>query len=243
MANITKPNTFTSGTTILSAEVNSNFDTIYNEFNGSITNANISASAAISPSKISGTAVTLGSTETISGDKTFSGSTSFVGATPINFEGPTADDYETSLAITDPTADRTITIPDADVDLTAASAAEVKTGTDIAKRISAATMVNHEGVVKGWASVSYSGGTPTLEDSFNVTGIADTAQGKLTITWATDFGSANYSVVSTCFYTSSDTYQTGIFSIAAGSVGILVEDNSASDVDPANIYVIAIGDR
>ena len=35
------------------------------------------------------------------------------GASPLVFEGATADDYETTFAFTDPTADRTITIPDA----------------------------------------------------------------------------------------------------------------------------------
>lgn len=35
------------------------------------------------------------------------------GASPLVFEGNTADAYETTIAITDPTADRTITIPDA----------------------------------------------------------------------------------------------------------------------------------
>ena len=34
------------------------------------------------------------------------------GASPLVFEGATADAYETTLAFTDPTADRTITIPD-----------------------------------------------------------------------------------------------------------------------------------
>ena len=33
--------------------------------------------------------------------------------TSIVFEGATADDYETTLAVTDPTADRTITLPNA----------------------------------------------------------------------------------------------------------------------------------
>jgi len=35
------------------------------------------------------------------------------GASPIILEGDTADDYETTIAVTDPTADRTITLPDA----------------------------------------------------------------------------------------------------------------------------------
>jgi len=67
MALITKPNTFTQGATIVAAEHNSNDDTIYNAFNGNISNANISGSAAIvdtklaqitTASKVSTTAIT-----------------------------------------------------------------------------------------------------------------------------------------------------------------------------------------
>jgi len=42
---------------------------------------------------------------------------------PLVFEGATADAFETTFAITDPTADRTITFPDADVTLGAATLA------------------------------------------------------------------------------------------------------------------------
>jgi len=52
MATTTKANTFTAGTTILSADVNENFDDIYNDYNGNITNANVSASAAIVDTKL-----------------------------------------------------------------------------------------------------------------------------------------------------------------------------------------------
>ena len=38
---------------------------------------------------------------------------------PLVFEGATADAFETTFAITDPTADRTITFPDADITLAA----------------------------------------------------------------------------------------------------------------------------
>ncbi len=54
---ITKPNTFTPNTIIRSSEVNANFDTIYNEVNGNLNNANIAASAAIEATKIQGTAI------------------------------------------------------------------------------------------------------------------------------------------------------------------------------------------
>ena len=52
MASITKPHTFSSGTDAKSSEVNNNFDTIYNDYNGNITNANIAAGAAIAGSKL-----------------------------------------------------------------------------------------------------------------------------------------------------------------------------------------------
>lgn len=52
MALITKPKTFTVGATIVASEHNSNFDTIYDDYNGNITNANISGSAAIADSKL-----------------------------------------------------------------------------------------------------------------------------------------------------------------------------------------------
>jgi hypothetical protein len=56
---------------------------------------------------------------TVSGDLTVSGTTTTINSTTINattgivFEGATADAHETTLTVTDPTADRTITFPDA----------------------------------------------------------------------------------------------------------------------------------
>lgn len=52
MTIITKPNTFTPGATILSSEHNSNFDTVYDDYNGNITNANIKSTAAIADTKL-----------------------------------------------------------------------------------------------------------------------------------------------------------------------------------------------
>ena len=66
MGLITIGNTFTAGTTAVAAEVNANFSTIANEFNGSISNANIAAGAAIALSKLS-----------LSSDATFTGDVSF----------------------------------------------------------------------------------------------------------------------------------------------------------------------
>lgn len=53
MSLISKPYTFSAGTTIIASEHNSNADTIYSDYDGNITNANISGSAAIAYSKLS----------------------------------------------------------------------------------------------------------------------------------------------------------------------------------------------
>ena len=236
MGLITKPNDFTSGTTILSAEVDANFDTIYNSYNGSITDANISGSAAISPSKISGTAMTLGATETASGDKTFSGDNTYsgistfsgtiAGATPLVFEGATADAHETTFAITDPTADRTVTFPDADLDLTGALVA------------------SSDAAVKAWASGTGSGGTPTLNDDFNLDGIVDDNTGLITYTFTTDFSSVNYAIVSTAGDSvNAAPISPRITAQAVGSCQILYEDDNGADKDPTFFNLIAIGDQ
>ena len=52
MSIISKPNTFTNGATIIAAEHYSNFDTLFNDYNGNITNSNLSASAAIVDTKL-----------------------------------------------------------------------------------------------------------------------------------------------------------------------------------------------
>lgn len=49
---VAKPYTFTPSTPAQAAQVNADFDTIYNDYNGNITNANIKANAAISFSKL-----------------------------------------------------------------------------------------------------------------------------------------------------------------------------------------------
>ena len=48
-----------------------------------------------------------------------------------------------------------------------------------------------------WGIATVSGGVPTLQSSFNIAGITDTATGQLTVTIATDFASANYAWLAT----------------------------------------------
>jgi len=52
-----------------------------------------------------------------------------------------------------------------------------------------------DNICKGWGQVSVSGGTPTLNADYNVTSITDSGVGELTVTWETDFTSANYALL------------------------------------------------
>ena len=72
-------------------------------------------------------------TVTESGTRFMSGAFNFTsavlqGATPLVFEGATANDFETSLAVVDPTADRTITLPDNTGTVALANADQTITG-------------------------------------------------------------------------------------------------------------------
>lgn len=49
---------------------------------------------------------------------------------------------------------------------------------------------------KVWGRVSYSAGTPTLENSVGVSSITDTATGKLTINFSTNFADTNFAALS-----------------------------------------------
>ena len=65
MGTVTKTTTWSTGDTLTAANLNSGFDDIVDEFNGSIANVNVSATAAIAATKISDTAVTLTATQTL----------------------------------------------------------------------------------------------------------------------------------------------------------------------------------
>jgi len=128
--------------------------------------------------------------------------------------------------------------------VTAASAAEVKTGTEAAKYVAPSTMIDHEGCVKGW--INFNGtGTVAINDSYNVSGLTDEGTGAYTIAWDTDFGSANYAVAGIGKNDSdaSQGVQVGIYSIAAGSLRVAVANSAGSGVDSSILSIMAIGDQ
>lgn len=121
----------TAGSTAAAADVKTCMDNIVT-FSSNISDNNIKTGAAIDAAKISGTALTLTGTQTVTGTKTFSGNvtvgdavtdnltvaSAIQGTSALILDGSTDDTNETTISVTDPTADRTITIPDASVNLT-----------------------------------------------------------------------------------------------------------------------------
>jgi hypothetical protein len=138
----------------------------------------------------------------------------------------------------------------------AATQAEMETATSTTKAVTPGRQHYHPGHPKFWAFVTVSGGTPTLQTSYNVTSITDSGVGYLTTTIANDFSSANW-----CCMVSVERHTTGSSgntdglacsvrngSLAAGSVGVEAYSfagSSASDMvetDPASWHVVGLGD-
>lgn len=110
--------------------------------------------------------------------------------------------------------------------------------------------ITKENIIKAWAHVTYSGGTPTLADNFNISGIVDTGVGLITLQWDTDFANATYAI------TGAGQPDTGVTSAmvvsvdAAGGNGLTtadadmaIEDPTGTLDDPGFITFIAIGDQ
>lgn len=139
------------------------------------------------------------------------------------FEGATANAFESCITVTDPTADRTFTIPNEDADL-----------------------INYnDSKIKGWVNFNGSG-TVAIRDSFNVSSIADIAVGEYQVVWDVDFASINYSAIGMAGLTADTAYivaHQGSTSIAAGYTQIIVSDHANARADATLITVIAIGDQ
>ena len=102
MAALAVSNSFTAGTSIVASQMNTNFTDVVSWATGT---PFISASGQLT---------TVQGTMSVSQLATFAAGIKIDGSNPvITFEGSTADTYETVIHITDPTADRTITLPNA----------------------------------------------------------------------------------------------------------------------------------
>jgi hypothetical protein len=115
--------------------------------NGGVSATSVSSTGAVSGTTITGTGAISGTT--ITGSSTIQGTDLVLtGSAGIQFEGSTADNFETTLVVVDPTADRTITIPN----VTGTVVTTGDTGTITSTMIADATIVNGDiadGTIRG----------------------------------------------------------------------------------------------
>ena len=115
---------------------------------------------------------------TITGVVTATGAV-FAGASPLLFEGATANAFETTFAITDPTADRTVTIQDASgtvaylTDITGGGASEFST-------VKVNTSVIFEGATDDAHETTLAAVDPTGDRTVSLPNATDTLVGKAT---------------------------------------------------------------
>lgn len=107
-----------------------------------------------------------------------------------------------------------------------ATQAELETATSNTKAVTAGRAQFHPSAAKCWGSTT-GGGTPVLASpSYNVTSIADTAVGRLTVTIGTDFSSAQWTGQVASLNTTAALKIMGLVTKAAGSV--ILEAGTAS---------------
>ncbi|KKN03741.1 hypothetical protein LCGC14_1104560 [marine sediment metagenome] len=148
---------------------------------------------------------------------------------------------------TDPVAESGVTVQ-ASLGLSYASQTEQETGTATDKVVAPGTQHNHDSAAKLWLSVLWTTGTPDKIDSYNISSITDTAQGRLTITYDTDFSAEpGYAVVAMAENASGSTGLICSHESAQPVVGATIIDINAADgttlTDPVTLHVVGFGDQ
>lgn len=125
------------------------------------------------------------------------------------------------------------------------SQSDAETNTSTTKTLSIANLKYHPAMCKVWANVTYSAGTPTLNDQLNMTSITDTATGRLTFTIATDFNNATWSY--SCSSAAPSAGSEVITNVrqgtqTAGVIEITTQSTGGVDTDAESICLQGWGD-
>ncbi len=144
------------------------------------------------------------------------------------------------------TGTRTYTLPDASftfIQPGVQSDQETSTSTTVA--VTPGIQQFHPSAAKMWAYVTVSGGTPSLDASYNVTSITDTSAGNVTVTIATDFSSANYCAVAQAVTAGGAAHMASVKTgQGAGTLVVRTALTTAgTDTDNINLAGVAFGDQ
>lgn len=125
------------------------------------------------------------------------------------------------------------------VSFTAATQAQQETGTSLVVAVTPGTQQYHQSAGKMWIQADASG---NISASYNVASITDGGTGLITVTIATDFSSATYTILGIAEL-SSNVIRVGITSHSAGSFN--ARGNAATDTltDPDFWFFACFGDQ
>lgn len=128
--------------------------------------------------------------------------------------------------------------------VSAASQAEMESASSTTVYVSPGRTQYHPGVAKAWCMFNGTG-TPAMVVSHNVdSSITDTGTGNYTITWTTDFSSADYVAFVTCINTPTGDKVGSPGTKAAGSLQVITFSSTTGSVaDVADVSVVAYGDQ
>jgi len=129
----------------------------------------------------------------------------------------------TATSITMPTTTK--------VGTTAIVSASAGSATIIAEGGTVVTNIQ-QGLAKSWIDIVQTSGSQVIADSFNITGITDTAAGQTTVTIANDMASANY-----CCTTGSNQLHSVVNSATTTTGVYRTEAINASGADTDSDYV------
>ena len=170
--------------------------------------------------------------------------TSSLSAESFIFEGDTDDDFETTLTVTDPTADRTITLPNATGTVSLLTNTETLTNKTLTTPTLTTPVINAGAQLKNGATSA--GFAEFYEDSDNgtnkVTLIGPASTADVTLTLPAETGT----VISTG--TTGNTFITGQTSITSGDVAsgtdelLLSDGGTLKRVDVSIVTDLASGD-
>lgn len=128
----------------------------------------------------------------------------------------------------------------------AAAQSDQEAGSSTTTYVSPGRQQFHPSAAKCWAFVTVATGTPTLTASYNITSITDTGLGRLTITIATDFSSANWGCLATgtnSFGAGFNMYEVKSTTQAAGSIEIDCNQAGLGAADPVAWQFAGFGDQ
>ena len=164
--------------------------------------------------------------------------TSSLSAESFIFEGDTNDDFETTLTVTDPTADRTITLPNLTGTVSLITATETLTNKTMTTPTLTTPVINAGAQLKNGATSA--GFAEFFEDSDNgtnkVTLIGPASTADVTLTLPAETGT----VISTG--TTANTFISGQTTIASGAVAAGTDELLLSDASASTFKRITVDD-